>query len=118
LASSKVATGSERVIGPFAFIDQNQRRRSGTPAGLINASDLPLADKDGVVRPVLVDAGAETGRSKLERHRSPRPKSHCGNVFTLQVFDLDHAVRVLAFDEPRGLHRVVLSVDASAVMRR
>jgi len=34
----------------------------GTPARLIDAPDLPLAGKDGVVRPVLVDAGAETER--------------------------------------------------------
>jgi hypothetical protein len=31
------------------------------------------------------------------------PQSDRGNVFTSQVFDLDHAVRILAFDQPRGL---------------
>jgi hypothetical protein len=32
----------------------------------------------------------------------------------LQVFDLDHAVRIFAFEEPRGLHREVLSVAVGA----
>jgi hypothetical protein len=41
----------------------------GSAAGLINAPDLPLAGKDGVVRPVLVDAGAEAGRAHGECHR-------------------------------------------------
>ena len=36
------------------------------------------------------------------------------HVAALQVFDLDHAVRIFAFDEPRGLHRVVLSVAVTA----
>jgi hypothetical protein len=31
LASSNVATRSERVIGPLTVIDQNQRRSSGPP---------------------------------------------------------------------------------------
>jgi hypothetical protein len=35
----------------------------------------------------------------------------------LQVFDLDHAVRMFAFEEPRGLHRVVLSVAVAAARR-
>jgi hypothetical protein len=39
-----------------------------TAAGLVDAADLPLAGKDGVVRPVLVDAGAEAGRAELEGH--------------------------------------------------
>ena len=30
------------------------------------------------------------------------------------LFDLDHAVRILAFDEPRGLHRVILPVAVTA----
>ena len=42
------------------------------------------------------------------------PQSDRGNVFTSQVFDLDHAVRIFAFEEPRGLHREVLSVAVSA----
>jgi hypothetical protein len=32
----------------------------------------------------------------------------------LQVFDLYHAVRIFAFEEARGFHRVVLSVAVSA----
>jgi hypothetical protein len=32
----------------------------------------------------------------------------------LQVFDFDHAVRIFAFDEPRGLHRVILPVAVTA----
>jgi hypothetical protein len=32
----------------------------------------------------------------------------------LQVFDLDHALRVLALDVPRSLHREVLSVTVAA----
>jgi hypothetical protein len=51
---------------------------------------------------------------ELEGHFSPRPKSHRSHIATLQVSDLDHAVRIFAFEEPRGLHRVVLSVAVSA----
>ena len=40
--------------------------------------------------------------------------SHRSHVAALQVFDLDHAVRIFAFDEPRGIHRIVLSVAVSA----
>jgi hypothetical protein len=86
----------------------------GTAAGLINAPDLPLAGTDGGVRPVLIDAQAESGRAQLEGHRSPRPLSHRCNVATSQVFDLDHAVRILALEEARSLHRVVLSVAVGA----
>jgi hypothetical protein len=39
--------------------------------------------------------------------QGPRP---CARGFP----DLDHAVRILAFDEPRGLRRVVLAVTVSA----
>ena len=56
----------------------------------------------------------EAGRMELEGHFSPRPKSHRSHIATLQVSDLDHAVRIFAFEEPRGLHRVVLSVAVSA----
>jgi DNA polymerase-3 subunit beta len=41
----------------------------GTATGLINAPDLPLAGEDGVVRPVLVDPGAEAGRAHGESHQ-------------------------------------------------
>ena len=66
------------------------------------------------VRAVLVDPGAEAGRKELEGHFSPRPESHRSHIVASQVFDLDHAVRILAFDEPRGLDRVVLSVAVTA----
>ena len=36
--------------------------------------------------------------------------SHRSHIATLQVFDFDHAVRIFAFEEPRRLHRIVLSV--------
>ena len=42
----------------------------GATAGLVDAPDLPLAGKDSVVRPVLINAGAETGRAELEGHQS------------------------------------------------
>ena len=42
----------------------------GTAAGLIDAADLPLAAVHAIVRPVLVDPGAETGRAELEGHQS------------------------------------------------
>jgi hypothetical protein len=35
---------------------------------LIDAADIPVAAVDGVVRPVLVDPGAEAGRAELEGH--------------------------------------------------
>jgi hypothetical protein len=41
----------------------------GTAAGLVNAPDLPLAGKDGVVRSILVDAGAEAGRTELKGYQ-------------------------------------------------
>ena len=37
----------------------------GTATGLVDATDLPAAGGDGVVRPVLVDPGAEAGRTSL-----------------------------------------------------
>ena len=72
---------------------------------------------DAEVRSVLVDPGAEAGRAELERHRLPRPMSHRSHVATLQVFDLDHAVRILALEEPRYFHRVVLLVAVAAARR-
>jgi hypothetical protein len=36
--------------------------------GLVDAADLPLADNDGVIRPVLVDPEAAAGRAELEGH--------------------------------------------------
>ena len=53
-----------------------------------------------------------------EGHPSPRPKSHRGNVSTLQVSDLDRAVRILAFDEPRGLHRAMAALASLAQIQR
>jgi hypothetical protein len=59
-----VATRPERVIGPVDGHRTEPAQTVGTAAGLINAPDLPLAGKDGVVRAVLVDAAAEpAGRS-------------------------------------------------------
>ena len=46
LASSRVATRSERVIGPLTVIDQNRRRIVGTAAGLVDATKTPLATVD------------------------------------------------------------------------
>ena len=77
-------------------------------------ADIPAAAVNGVVRAVLVDPGAEAGRAELEGHCSPWPKGRRDNVTTLQVFDLDHPVRVLALDEPRGLHREVPAVAVTA----
>lgn len=51
------------------------------------------------------------------RHRSSRPESHRSHVAALQVFDLDHAVRILALEEPRYFHRVVLLVAVAAARR-
>ena len=41
LASSRVATRSERVIGPLTVIDQNQRRLSGPPRLVERTSHPP-----------------------------------------------------------------------------
>ena len=57
---------------------------------------------------------SETGRAELQGHRLPGPKSHRRDVPTSQVFDLDHAVRIRALNEPRRLHRVVLPVAVTA----
>ena len=35
---------------------------------LVDATDNPLAAMDGVVRAILVDPGAEAGRTELEGH--------------------------------------------------
>jgi hypothetical protein len=40
----------------------------GTAARHVDAPDLPLAANDGVIWAVLADAGAKTGRAKLEGH--------------------------------------------------
>ena len=40
----------------------------GATAGLVDPADCPSAAVDGVVRSVLVDAGAETGRTHGEGH--------------------------------------------------
>src|SRR6478735_1931435 len=40
----------------------------GTAARLVDAANFPLASADGVVRAVLVDPGAETGRAELKGH--------------------------------------------------
>jgi hypothetical protein len=61
-----------------------------------NAADLShIAGEDGVVRPVLVDPGAEAGRAEREGHRSGWPKSHRSHIGTFQVLDLYYAVRLL-----------------------
>ena len=51
------------------------------------------------------------------RHRSSRPESHRSHVAALQVFDPDHAVRILALEEPRCFHRAVLLVAVAAARR-
>ena len=53
------------------------------------------------------------GRS-LRGTAHPGLLSHRCNVATSQVFDLDRAVRISAPEEPRGFHRVVLSVAICA----
>jgi hypothetical protein len=56
----------------------------GTAAGLINAPDLPLAGKDGVVRAVFVDPGAEAGRTlESSKRRTPGRgvQSSAGGLF-------------------------------------
>ena len=76
----------------------------------------PPAAVDGEVRAVLVDPGAEAGRAEFEGHRSPPAEEPPQSVATLQV-DLDHAVRILALEEPRYFHRVVLLVAVAAARR-
>ena len=73
LASSKVATRSARVTGPLTVRDQNQAQTVGTAAGLVDATNIPLATVDGIVRAVLVDPGAEAGRAHREGHQSIAP---------------------------------------------
>ena len=46
----------------------------GTAAILVDPTDTPLAGKDGVVRPALVDPGAEAGRASLRARLSLRPR--------------------------------------------
>ena len=70
LASSKVATRSARVTGPLTVRDQNQAQTVGTAAGLVDATNIPLATVDGVVRAVLVDPGAKAGRAHGQSHHS------------------------------------------------
>jgi hypothetical protein len=42
----------------------------GTAAGLVDATNIPSATVDGVVRAVLIDPRAEAGRAHGERHQS------------------------------------------------
>jgi len=72
LASSSVATRSERVIGPLTVIDQKPAQIVRTAARFVDAADLPLAGNDGVIRPVLVDPGAEAGWAHGKRHSERR----------------------------------------------
>ena len=75
LASSSVATLSERAIGGATVSDQNQRRWSGPTSRLIDATDCPPAAVDGEVWSVLVDPDTESGRAECERHSgSSRPE--------------------------------------------
>ena len=58
-------------------------------AGLVDPADLPLADEDGVVRPVLVDPRAEAGRAELRstiKKRTPGRgvQSSAGGLFMEQ----------------------------------
>jgi hypothetical protein len=53
----------------LAFIAQNQRSLSDR-RGPDQCARPPTRRNDGVVRSVPVDAGAETGRTKLAGHRS------------------------------------------------
>ena len=56
-----------------------ERPEPTTATGLVDPADRPFAVVNGVV-----DPGAKAGRAELEGHRSPWPKSHRGNVSTLQ----------------------------------
>jgi hypothetical protein len=64
--------GWTRPCGDRRMGELARRHMSDSPSSselLINAPNLPLARKDGIVRPVLVDSGAETARAEFERHR-------------------------------------------------
>jgi hypothetical protein len=63
-APSNVATRWERASSAVGVHGPEPAQIVGTAAGLINAPDLPLASKHGVVRPVFVDPGAEPGRAE------------------------------------------------------
>ena len=52
----------------MTVIDQKPAQIVRTAARFVDAADLPLAGNDGVIRPVLVDPGAEAGRAELEGH--------------------------------------------------
>ena len=58
LTQPKVATRSERVIGPLTA------QTAGTAAGLVDATNIPPPTVE-----VLVDPGAEAGRAHGERHQ-------------------------------------------------
>jgi hypothetical protein len=60
-------------------------------------------------KPTAID-GALAGVGGVTARAEPRAVGW----WALQVFDLNHAVRILAFDEPRGHHREVLSVAVTA----
>ena len=81
----------------------------GTSARFVNPTDAPFPTEDAVIHVVLVSTGPQSRGSHGEGHRSTRPKSHRSHIATFQVFDLDNTVRVIALDQARGFHRVVLS---------
>ena len=63
LSLSKVATRSARFIGPVTRTSADCRDRRGSGR---DATNIPAAAVDGVVRPVLVDPRAKAGWVQLK----------------------------------------------------
>jgi hypothetical protein len=103
--SSSAQIVTSRLLRLVAF-------RSPTFARVIFISaslrSQPVVTTSEAIAPTFM--GHKGSRSPNSR----RPVSHRGYIATFQVFDFDHAVRILAFEETRGLHRVVLSVAVGA----
>jgi hypothetical protein len=54
------------------------RQTVGTATGLVDATNTPLATVDGVIRPVLVDPGAEAGRAEFEQQQDRKKEPPAG----------------------------------------
>jgi hypothetical protein len=87
----KLATEPSRIESLTAYF-----RTRVLPANTLNGELTPGSSRD------------------LRGIASDWPKGHRGYVSTLQVLDLDDAVRLPALEEPRSLDGVVLSVAVGA----
>src|SRR4029079_1336202 len=101
----------------FGFAGTEQRPKPaemlGTAVLFINAANAPLAAEHAVVHVPFVKAGTEPGGTHLESHSEflfASFERHDDLLAGPQVFELNDAVGILRFQEPRSLQGEVLPV--------